>query len=114
MPEESQSRETSSSSSTPSKSKQGQSSEGRKVSFQEFVYLISSQALIQLGAVPNPVTGKTEVNLPLAQHSIEMLSMIEQKTDGNLAEAEQKVMANALYDLRMRYVQTVQQKKSTK
>ena len=80
----------------------------RKVSFQEFIYLMSSQALIQLGSVPNPLTGKTEINLPLAQHSIEILAMIEEKTRGNLKEDEKKVLASSLYDLRMRYVQAVQ------
>lgn len=83
---------------------------GDQVSFQEFVYLMSSQALIQLGIVPNPMTGKVEKSLPAAQHAIEILAMLEQKTKGNLTEEEAGVLANALYDLRMRYVHAVQGK----
>ena len=81
---------------------------GQKVSFQEFVYLMSSQALIQLGIVPNPVSGKLEKSLPAAQNAIEILAMLEQKTKGNLTQEEAEVLSNALYDLRMRYVGAVQ------
>lgn len=88
--------------------------QGPKVSFQEFVYLLSSQVLIQLGIAPNPATGKAEENLPAAQHAIEILAMLEQKTKGNLTPEEGKVLTNALYDLRMRYVQSVQARKADK
>lgn len=86
----------------------------QKVSFQEFVYLMSSQALIQMGSVPNPVTGKAEKSLPAAQHAIEILAMLEQKTKGNLSDEEAKVLSNALYDLRLRYVAAVQAEQSAK
>jgi hypothetical protein len=76
-----------------------------KVSFLEFVYLMSSQALIQMGEVPNPLSGKKEKNLPLAQHSIEVLSMIEEKTRGNLSDEEKQSIRDALYNLQMRYVE---------
>jgi len=87
---------------------------GRTVSFQEFVYLISSQALIQLGIAPNPVSGKVEEDLSAAQHAIEILAMLEQKTKGNLTSEEAKVLANALHNLRMRYVQAVEAKRAKK
>lgn len=90
------------------------STKGDKVSFQEFVYLMSSQALIQLGTVPNPVSGKVEKSFPAAQHAIEILAMLEQRTKGNLTEEEANVLANALYDLRMRYVAAVQAKQDDK
>ena len=85
----------------------------QKVSFQEFVYLMSSQALIQLGSVPNPVSGKVERSLPAAQHAIEILAMLEQKTKGNLTDEESEALASALYNLRMRYVQAVEAERNT-
>jgi hypothetical protein len=88
--------------------------EDKKTSFQELVFTMSSQALIHLGCVPNPVTGKSEANLPVAQRTIDMLGVLEQKTRGNLNQQEQEVLANALYNLRLRFVETVQKMKERK
>ena len=89
-------------------------SEDKKTSFQELVITMSSQALIHLGCVPNPVTGKTEANLSIAQRTIDMLGVLEQKTRGNLDSQEQEVLANALYNLRLRFVEAVQKLKERK
>jgi len=89
-------------------------SEDKKASFQELVFTMSSQALIHLGCVPNPVTGKTEANLPVAQRTIDMLGVLEQKTRGNLDSQEQEILANALYNLRLRFVEAVQKMKERK
>lgn len=88
--------------------------EGKKASFQELVFTMSSQALIHLGSVPNPVTGKTEANVAAAQRTIDMLGVIEQKTHGNLDNQEQEILANALYNLRLRFVEVVQKLKERK
>jgi hypothetical protein len=89
-------------------------SEDKKVSFQELVFTMSSQALIHLGCVPNPVTGKAEANLSVAQRTIDMLGVLEQKTRGNLDPQEQEVLANALYNLRLRFVEAVRKLKERK
>jgi hypothetical protein len=44
-------------------------------------------------------------DLALAKHSIDILSMLEQKTKGNLNAAEAQLMEGLLYDLRLRYVE---------
>lgn len=75
-----------------------------KVSFSTFVLSLASSALAQLGEVPNPETGKTEVNLDMAYHSIELLAMLSDKTKHGLDKDETKLIDGLLYELRMKYV----------
>jgi len=79
----------------------------RKIGFSEFILMLSGQTMIQMGLVPNPQTGKTEVDYLGAQATIECIAMLQEKTEGNLTEDEGKLITNALYDLRMRYVDMV-------
>ena len=60
---------------------------------------------MHLGEVERPGTGTTEKSLPMAKHSIDILSMLEQKTRGNLDPAEAQLLENLLFDLRLRYVE---------
>jgi Domain of unknown function (DUF1844) len=69
-----------------------------------FVLSLSQAALLHLGEIDNPETGKREVNFPLARQSIDLLTMLQDKTRGNLTEEELKLLENLLYDLRMKYV----------
>lgn len=73
-------------------------------SVQELIGIFVTQALFQLGELPNPITKKTETNLAHAKHTIDMLQVIKDKTSGNLSPEEQKLLDTQLYDLRMRYV----------
>jgi len=41
----------------------------------------------------------------MAKQSIDVLAMLEEKTRGNLTDAEQKLLSTVLYDLRMRFIQ---------
>jgi hypothetical protein len=75
-----------------------------EVNFSTFVFSLSSSALLHFGEIPEPSTGKTEKNLPMAKHSIDILGMLEEKTKGNLTNDEDQLLKNVLYDLRMRYV----------
>jgi hypothetical protein len=83
--------------------------ESRKVSFSDFVFLQSQQALMSLGQFPNPMTGKYEENLFVAQYVIDILSMLREKTKGNLDENEAKLLENVLHELRMTYVEKAQE-----
>jgi hypothetical protein len=60
-----------------------------------------------LGEVPDPVTQERRKDLPLAKQTIDILGMLKEKTRGNLAPAEEKLMENILTDLRWRYVREV-------
>ena len=48
---------------------------------------------------------KSEPNLPLARHSIDLLGMLQEKTKGNLTVEEQRLLENGLTELRFRYIQ---------
>jgi Domain of unknown function (DUF1844) len=74
------------------------------VDFSTFVLSLGSSALMHLGEIEHPSTGTASKNLPMAKHSIDLLSMLEAKTKGNLDPGEAELLENLLYDLRLRYV----------
>ncbi len=74
------------------------------VDFSTFVLSLGSSALMHLGEVENPEVGGAGEDLPLAKHSIDILSMLQSRTKGNLSADEEKLLESLLYDLRLRYV----------
>ena len=77
-----------------------------QLSFTGFVLSLAGTAAIHFGDLPDPISGATsEVNLEGATQMIEILSLLEQKTRGNLTAEEREVLAQVLYELRMRYVE---------
>ncbi len=72
--------------------------------FANFIMSIASNAASTLGMMEHPVTHKREVDLELAKHWIDILGMLQQKTKGNLAPQEEKILESLLADLRMQYV----------
>ena len=79
--------------------------------FIEFVMMHAQNAALFLGQIPNPKTGQGEVNLELAKMFIDQLSMIQEKTRGNLSNEELTVLKNALSNLQMIYVEVAQSSK---
>jgi hypothetical protein len=75
-----------------------------EINFTNFLLSISTSALIQLGEVPDPVSKQSVKQLPLAKQTIDLIGMLQEKTKGNLASEEEKLIEYILYDLRMRYV----------
>ena len=63
-----------------------------------------------LGKTLSPVTNKIEKNLPAAQSTIDMLDMLEAKTKGNLSENEAKLLKSILSELKLNYVETLNEK----
>jgi hypothetical protein len=61
-------------------------------------------AMQQLGKIAHPLTGDVEVDLAGASDSIEMLTAIQRKTEGNLNDDEKRLLDHVLYQLRMNYV----------
>ncbi len=80
------------------------------VDFATFVLSFASTALIQMGAAPNPETGKHESDPVLARETIDLLGMLREKTRGNLTDEEQKFFDALLYDLRVRFVEITRPK----
>jgi len=76
-----------------------------QIDFASFVVGLSTQALVHLGEVRHPDAGAAPVDLDAARQIIDILAMLRTKTEGNLDSAEATLLENALYDLRMRFVQ---------
>ena len=81
--------------------------------FIEFVMMQAQNAALFLGQIPNPQSGKAEVNLDVARMFIDQLVMIQEKTRGNLTNEEKTVLANALAGLQMAFVEASQAGKTT-
>jgi len=76
-------------------------------SFMNFLMSIASNAAAALGMMEHPVTHQREVDVELGKHWIDVLGMLETKTQGNLSAQEQKMLTGLLSDLRMQYVSLV-------
>ncbi len=81
-----------------------------EVSFNSFIFSLSSSALIYLGEIPDPQTNKKKKDLELAKHTIDTISMLREKTKGNLTEEEERFLNSVLADLKWRYVKAVEKK----
>jgi hypothetical protein len=75
--------------------------------FIEFLLMQAQNAALFLGQIPNPQTGKGEVNLEVAKMFIDQLAMIQEKTRGNLTSEEATVLRNTLSNLQLAYVELV-------
>ena len=75
-----------------------------EINFATFVVSLNASALLNLGAIEDPASGAKNKNLPMAKQTIDILSMLQEKTVGNLSEEEESLLKNILYDLRMMYV----------
>ncbi|MDP1560168.1 MAG: DUF1844 domain-containing protein [Pirellulaceae bacterium] len=67
---------------------------------------LAMQVLSNLGQIPDPQTGKGMIYKPLAQHLIDMLGILDEKTKGNLTADEQEMLTDVLTQLRILFVQT--------
>lgn len=72
--------------------------------FVEFVMMQAQNAALFLGEIPNPATGRAEINLDLARMFIDQLEMIGEKTRGNLSEDEKEILTSTLTQLRLSFV----------
>ena len=75
-----------------------------QIDFSAFIMSLTSSAFYHLGDMPDPSTGKKEVNLPAVQQTIDMLIMLREKTKGNLKEDEKKLLEQLVYELQVKYV----------
>jgi hypothetical protein len=74
------------------------------IDFPSYILSYYTQGLVLLGEVPNPYTNKKEEDVEAARHTIDILSMLEQKTKGNLGSDEQQLLESVLYELRMKFM----------
>ena len=82
--------------------------------FSFLIYSLTTQAQLQLGLLRLDENSAPEPNLPIARHTIDLLAMLQQKTQGNLDLQEKLLLENSLTDLRFRYVQLTEQAANSK
>ncbi|MCP4686287.1 MAG: DUF1844 domain-containing protein [bacterium] len=77
------------------------------INFYQLAFSLHSAAMQHMGKTISQLSGKIERNLDMAKNSIDMLEMLQKKTDGNLTDDEKKMLDHFLFDLRMNYVEEV-------
>ena len=89
-----------------------------EMQFVQLIFSLKTSAIMQLGKIANPLTGKIERNLNEAKYTIDMLNMLKEKTKNNLAPDEEKIINDAIFELQMNYIDEVkkgeEEKKETK
>ena len=74
-------------------------------SFEHLVMSLATTAMFQLGLVKNPSNENPPVDLPAAKETLDLLDILQQKTQGNLSEDEEELLTGSLYELRMVFVE---------
>jgi uncharacterized protein DUF1844 len=98
----------------PGSAARGRAPAGRRgremppANFNTLLNSIVTQALLYLGELA-PAGSEPMLNLDMAKHQVDMLNVLEEKTRNNLTEEEQHALDSALYETRMRYVNTASQ-----
>jgi hypothetical protein len=85
----------------------GQQEAALPLNFSTFILSLSTQALVHLGEIPNPIDNKVATELLSAKHMIDILGILKEKTKGNLDSSESGLLDTVLYDLRLKYVERV-------
>ncbi len=75
-----------------------------EVNFNSLIFSLSSSALLHLGEIADPQSGKRQKDLPVAKHAIDTISLLKEKTKGNLNDEETRFLDSVLNDLRWRFV----------
>lgn len=91
-----------------SKADQGAEGEGNlpeNLGFSDLVRMFATQALMYMGAFPDPQTGKAMVSLDVAKMNIDLLGILEEKTKGNLDEEEKSLLEESVVALRGQFVE---------
>ncbi len=94
----------SSSATLPPSPDSGPPQAGQPLSFSSFVFSLGTSALMLMGEQLSPDQPSPTVNLPQAKEIIDILAILENKTQGNLTEDEAAIMRDLLYTLQMKYV----------
>ncbi len=77
------------------------------IDFTTFVLSLSASALVHMGIAPGPDGRRVEPDLPLARQNVDILLLLQEKTKGNLTGAEERLLHQILFDLRMRFIDQV-------
>ena len=82
------------------------------LTFSGFVLSLATTAAVHFGDIADPTTGvRSQPDLEAASRIIELLTMLQNKTKGNLIPQEERLVDDLLYELRLRYVKGQQDDK---
>ncbi len=76
-----------------------------EASLSTLVLSIASSAAMALGLAPHPTSGKIEKDLEMARFNIDLLAILETKTQGNRTADEERFLSSVLQDLKMKFIQ---------
>ena len=74
------------------------------IDFPSFLLSMATSALVHMGEVADPATGRPAENLPAARQTIDILTILREKTQGNLSADEQRLLDGLLYELRLKFL----------
>jgi Domain of unknown function (DUF1844) len=78
--------------------------EQSQVSFSDLVLMLATMAAVHFGEVGDPVSGAKQKNMPAAGQMIDLLGILQQKTEGRLEPEESQLLETMLYELRLRFI----------
>ena len=73
--------------------------------FETLVSYLSTTAMFQFGLIPGPGGERIPPDMTHAQRTIDLLQVLQDKTQGNLATSESRLLDDVLYELRMTFVE---------
>ncbi len=90
--------------------RQARHGEPLSIDFTTLVMSFASAAMMSMGRVPDPATGTIHRDLAIAQQNIDILTLLQEKTRGNLNADEERLMDQILYELRMTFVEAMKER----
>ena len=75
-------------------------------SLEMLLTMLATEAMVALGQIPHPATGQAQTDRGQAQYLIDLISVLRDKTKGNLTTREEQVIETLLHELRMAFVQS--------
>ncbi len=87
---------------------QGEQQDVPQLDFANYVASLGFQALVFMGEIPNPITNEIQKNLPQSKFLIDTLSLLREKTKGNLTEQEDRLLNGSIYELQVKFVEVLQ------
>ena len=76
-----------------------------EIDFLGYISSLAFQAMIFLGEIESPITGKIEKHVPQARLLIDTLILLRDKTKGNLNDQESQLLEASIYELQLKYVE---------
>ncbi|HNS48572.1 MAG TPA: DUF1844 domain-containing protein [bacterium] len=80
--------------------------------FIDLVMIFQAAGWQALGKFPNPANGRSEVNLPAAESAIGLLSILRDKSRGNLTQEEERVLNESIANLQLNYAAEAEKARS--